>query len=370
MHNQSHKTDLNEVRQYIEDNYTKQLTLTQLAQVTCLSPSYLSSAFKQQYTQSPMEYVTQLRIHKAKQLMQQEDVRLKYIAEAVGYNDEFYFSRVFKKAEGVSPTTYMSLQKKHIGVVTGNMMGYLHAIGIKPYAAPLSAKWTPYYYNLWMEQMEHRLPLIDNERYCDLTKLLYLPFDLVISPKDLPADLVRTMKEHLPIYLLDDKRNCLSELTELADLLNKHKEAKQWMEQYTSRLEEIRKQLGWWNRPPQVLVIRIYKSQIFAYCNAGIHHLLFQDLGAVSSYKQDGLYNAILSSEELGAMKVDRLLTLIGADDQSRATWHHLQRKMEFKQLDAVQHQQSFVIHSDPWNEYSPIALQRMLEEVAVMMTS
>jgi len=368
MQKQFHKTDLSEVRQYIEENFTKQLSLAHLANLTGLSSSYFSAAFKQAYIQSPMEYVTQLRIQKAKQLLQKADVRLKLVAEAVGYNDEFYFSRVFKKVEGVSPTVYTSQQKSHIGVITGNMMGYLHAAGVVPFAAPLSAKWTPYYYNLWSQDIEHKITLTKNKNYCIPSELLHMPIDLLISPRDLPSELIKQMEDHFPIYWLDDKQNCLLALTELANRLNKQAEVEQWITQYKARLEDIRRALNWITNPPEILVIRIYQRQLFAYCNRGIQHLIFQDLGAKSSYDHPGLFNEEITFDELGKLKVDKLFTIICPDDESRATWHQLQRAASFKQLEAVKHQQICVIHSDPWFEYSPVALRRMLEEVAVML--
>ncbi|MFF2885524.1 helix-turn-helix domain-containing protein [Paenibacillus sp. NPDC057967] len=362
------RTDLSEVRLYIEENFTKQLTLDHLAGLTGLSPSYFSSAFKQQYIQSPMEFVTQLRIQKAKQLLQQEDARLKPIAEAVGYSDEFYFSRVFKKVEGISPTMYTSQQKSHIGVVTGNMMGYLHAAGIVPFAAPLSAKWTPYYYNLWPDQIEHKVSLTKNKNYCIPSELYHLQMDLLISPKDMPPELVTRMEDHFPVYWLDDRQDCFIALTELAARLNKREEANQWIAQYQARLSEIRQGLDWAAHPPKIMIIRIYQQRIFAYCNSGIQHLLFHDLGAVPSYEYAGLYNTEITFEQLAQLQVDKLFTIICPDDESRATWHYLQRDAGFKQLGAMKHQQIYVIHSDPWFEYSPVALRRMLEEVAVMM--
>ncbi|RJX39558.1 helix-turn-helix domain-containing protein [Paenibacillus pinisoli] len=362
------KTDLSEVKLYIEENFTKPLTLDHLANLTGLSPSYFSSAFKQQFIQSPMEFVTQLRIQKAKQLLQQEGARLKPIAEAVGYSDEFYFSRVFKKVEGISPTMYTSQQKSHIAVVTGNMMGYLHAAGMIPFAAPLSAKWTPYYYNLWPDQIEHKVSLTKNKNYCIPNELYHLPLDLLISPKEVPPELVKRMEEHFPVYWLDDRQDCLFALTELADRLNKGEEAKQWIMEYQARLEDIRRALNWEADPPRMMVIRIYQQRIFAYCNSGIQHLLFKDLGAVPSYEHDGLYNNEITFDQLSQLKVDKLFTIICPDDESRATWHHLQRDAGFRGLEASKHQQIYVVHSDPWFEYSPVALRRMLEEVAVML--
>jgi len=369
MQKQLYKKDLSGVRQYIEENFTRQLTLTQLANLTELSPSYFSAAFKQTYVHSPMELITQLRIQKAKQLLQKEELGLKYIAEAVGYNDEFYFSKVFKKITGVSPTLYSGQHKSNIGVLTGSIMGYLHPAGIIPFAAPLNAKWTPYYYNLWSHQIKHTVLLNREKNVCSPNELLHLQIDTLISPKDVPSEWVDQMENHFQMYWIDEQENCLLVLRELAIHLNKQEKVNEWITAYQTRLEEVRLSLGWRESRPKVLVIRIYQQHIFAYCNRGIEHLLFQDLGAVSSLAQSGIYNVELTVEELGKLEIDTIFTIICPDDTSRATWHYLQRDVRFKELSAAKQQQIFVIHSDPWFEYSPIALKRMLEDVAVMIT-
>lgn len=100
------KKDIEAVKQYIEGHYCEPITLEQLAVRSGLSATYLSSIYKQMYEVTPTEYVTMLRIKKAKQLMTSQKLRIKDIAAEVGFSDEFYFSRVFKKLEGISPTKY------------------------------------------------------------------------------------------------------------------------------------------------------------------------------------------------------------------------------------------------------------------------
>lgn len=100
------KKDIEAVKQYIERHYCEPITLEQLAVRSGLSATYLSSIYKQMYEVTPTEYVTQLRMIKAKQLMTNQKLRIKDIAAEVGFSDEFYFSRVFKKQEGTSPTKY------------------------------------------------------------------------------------------------------------------------------------------------------------------------------------------------------------------------------------------------------------------------
>ncbi|MDF2922624.1 MAG: AraC family transcriptional regulator [Paenibacillaceae bacterium] len=91
---------------YMTRNYREQLTLENLAYMAGLSVSHYSRLFKKSIGYSPIEYLTHLRIDRAKEMLALSDYRLKAIAQSVGYADEFYFSRIFKKIEGISPRDY------------------------------------------------------------------------------------------------------------------------------------------------------------------------------------------------------------------------------------------------------------------------
>lgn len=91
---------------YMATHYQEPLTLESLAQMAGLSVSHYSRLFKKIIGYSPIDYLTHLRIDRAKELLALSDYRLKSIAQSVGYNDEFYFSRIFKKIEGISPREY------------------------------------------------------------------------------------------------------------------------------------------------------------------------------------------------------------------------------------------------------------------------
>jgi AraC family transcriptional regulator, transcriptional activator for feuABC-ybbA operon len=95
---------------YMAQHYQESLTLESLAQMAGLSVSHYSRLFKKYIGYSPIDYLTHLRVDRAKELLVLSDYRLKSIAGSVGYTDEFYFSRIFKKVTGQSPREYA---KKH-----------------------------------------------------------------------------------------------------------------------------------------------------------------------------------------------------------------------------------------------------------------
>ncbi|ALS24232.1 MULTISPECIES: AraC family transcriptional regulator [Paenibacillus] len=101
---------------YMIGHYQEPLTLEGLAQMAGLSVSHYSRLFKKYIGYSPIDYLTHLRVDRAKELLVLSDYRLKSIASSVGYTDEFYFSRIFKKVTGVSPREYA----KNHRITSGN----------------------------------------------------------------------------------------------------------------------------------------------------------------------------------------------------------------------------------------------------------
>ena len=99
--------------QYIGENYSQKITLEGLAKMVYLSPAYLSRVFKQETGMNFNEYLNRVRINRVKELLKTTDMKLAEIAALTGFSDEFYLSRQFKKATGVSPVLYARGQMKN-----------------------------------------------------------------------------------------------------------------------------------------------------------------------------------------------------------------------------------------------------------------
>lgn len=92
--------------EYIKSNYNKKLTLDEIANHVFLSRSYISSIFKKETGNSLISYINHVRVEKSKGFLLDRSISLADIAGLCGFDDQSYFSKVFKKVVGVSPKKY------------------------------------------------------------------------------------------------------------------------------------------------------------------------------------------------------------------------------------------------------------------------
>ena len=95
--------------QYIAEQYSYPITVEDVAVYTGVSRSYLFRLFREKMKQSPKEYLLEYRIRQACQLLNQTDLPVRSIAHSVGFEDNLYFSKVFRKYKSCTPSEYRSL---------------------------------------------------------------------------------------------------------------------------------------------------------------------------------------------------------------------------------------------------------------------
>lgn len=108
---------INSVVQYIEKHFTEDIDCRKLVELSYLSQASLYRAFKKQTGMTPIEYKNYLRVRQAKTMLQTEEYSAGEIAEILGFDSIYYFSRIFKAFTGISPTMYRQ-QTKPEGVNT------------------------------------------------------------------------------------------------------------------------------------------------------------------------------------------------------------------------------------------------------------
>lgn len=99
------------IQEYLDANFRVNITNQMLGGRFGFAPSYLSSIFKAHYGVSPTFYIVQKRMEEGKRLLKENNMKIKEVAEVLGYEDSLYFSKVFKRIVGMSPREYVRTEK-------------------------------------------------------------------------------------------------------------------------------------------------------------------------------------------------------------------------------------------------------------------
>jgi two-component system response regulator YesN len=109
VHKKEHRHHIvDNVKKYIELNITQKLSLNEVAAIYGISPNYLSALFKKYNSCGYSEYITEQKIAKAKRMLTEDNLKVYEVADALGFESAFYFSKVFKKVTGISPSEYLN----------------------------------------------------------------------------------------------------------------------------------------------------------------------------------------------------------------------------------------------------------------------
>lgn len=99
-------SSLNIIIKYISDNICRSITNKELCDISFLSETSVISLMKRYFNKTPNEYITWMRITMSQKLLSETDSTVKSIAFSVGFNDNLYFSKVFKKYVGITPIEF------------------------------------------------------------------------------------------------------------------------------------------------------------------------------------------------------------------------------------------------------------------------
>ena len=103
---QQEERAITDITRYLQQHLAEDMSLTVLAEVFHLSPQYISQLFKNEIGVGFLAYLTNIRMEKAKKLLLATSLSIAEVAEQSGYGDYRVFTKVFKKAEGITPSQY------------------------------------------------------------------------------------------------------------------------------------------------------------------------------------------------------------------------------------------------------------------------
>jgi len=104
-------TIISSLMNYMNKNYMQQISLDKISRNMYLSPAYISKVFKEETGESPINYLIKTRLSNACDMLKKNSLSIKQISKNVGYEDAYYFSKLFKKYYGVPPSKYIKEKK-------------------------------------------------------------------------------------------------------------------------------------------------------------------------------------------------------------------------------------------------------------------
>lgn len=363
-----HTSALDQTLELIELGYAEHLSREVLAGVAGMSVWHYSRVFKNRTGISPMEYVNNIRMDRAKEMLLVPGQTIKHIASQVGFQDEFYFSRKFKKYVGVSPSTYQRQKRSKIAALSFGTTGHLLALQIIPHAALIDNR-RDQHRNLFFSNIPYHLGRSKHMNphiwQTNVELLMQAIPDLILCNEYEAHTLKRTLQRIAPTIVIPWKGlNWREHFVQVASIVGQQQDAQQWLEQYDNKVAYAKEQLTHFIGKDTVSIIHIMMGHLLIYGRRNGGAVLYNDLGVSPSHDLlPGQVYRALDEQELPQMVGDRMLLIVDQDSESQHRWHKLQHTQLWQQLMPVQNQHVYLLDEMPWLDYSPYAHDQIIDE-------
>ncbi|MBD2845307.1 AraC family transcriptional regulator [Paenibacillus sp. IB182496] len=261
---------------HIHAHFDKEIKVSGLAAMAGLSVNHFIRKFKLHTGMTPNEYVLKLRMSKAKELLFSTN-KIKEVAQRSGYQDEQYFSRLFKKTEGVPPTLYMRDDRRRIATLYYGLDDYLMTLGITPVAALSYEERVARYEPMPSTDGRSQGARLLSSRM-DYDTLKRARPDVILTSDRLEMD--ETASRMAPTIVVPYASQHESRLLQIGEILGRRKKAERWNEKYAERKAVLREWLRREWGKPTAYYIRITPSfyRIYGSLNQ-TGALLYKELG-------------------------------------------------------------------------------------------
>ncbi|MGO4547738.1 helix-turn-helix domain-containing protein [Paenibacillus sp. 2TAB23] len=362
---------------YLNEHYLDQVTVDQLAQMADMGRSKYSLAFQLAMGKKPLEYLNDLRIEKAKQLLEGNEQPLREIARQVGFNDEYYFNRRFTKRIGIPPGLYAKLSRTpaaEIGtvpstvlpsartkriVVTGYTLGELLILGIKPVGAELTVIGRQVVFG----DLLHGVA--DVGLLGDPAIIEELRPDIIILGSKLHRHHEK-LGLIAPTAILDSNQKTYARLFAVAELLGMSDKALEWIEGYERRWQSMWASSASGIRPGETAsVVLLHMGKLYVMGMSGFAASLYHPQGFKASISALDIHASgdafrKIEVDNLSDLEGDRLFLLADPREINNKHMLWLMDHPKWRTLEAVQ-QGRYHIADSSWNFDDPVTRDRLL---------
>lgn len=369
-------THLEQTIAYMEQYYGQTITRNKLASIARLSPWYYSTSFQQRYGMSPMTYLNEVRLRRAKEQLVIGKLPVRDIADQCGFRDESYFRRRFKTSVGVTPLHFAGQKRERVADMSYAYVPHLLALQVAPYAAMVNE-----------ERDVHRRPYhasitVPLPRQRQMTEALWEHNMKLLASADPSVILCDDGKERMPYrQQLEQIAPCLyvpwkqldwrSQLRQVAEYVHHESTASLWLERYEQSIYAVRQQLERTVAGDSTMLLRITGEQLAVYGRRNVGAVLYDDLQLHCPYDIDTIeVERIIELDFVEQYDPHHLLLVIDQEPISIAHWERIRQDERWLELTAVRTGQVHRLSEMPWLEYSPLAHQWIAERLPSILQS
>lgn len=366
---------------YLENHYSEKITSEQLAAIAGVSRSHYSILFKQHTGFSPNEYLSRLRVHRAKELLINGSSTLREIALKVGYKDEFYLSRRFKQQTGASPSGYAQGSFQRVAVLLTPYASHLLLLELEP-AVTISD--SSEFVNT-AELQPQTMMFIDTNSTSDQVKtvLLNANIELMIAAKEhlhhygLNPEYLRVVAPIVDISWME--MGWKEHLRLIARSIQRSDRAEKWLADFEKEEQAARSIIQHTKVAKEILTILVIKpGELLVYGGRNVGYVMYQSLGLQPPARieqemrklGDQFHSIPIELSDLDEYAGSRLLVIVFPDaNGSIAHSETIFNSSYWNRLSAVQHSQVHHLDRDEWIPYNPVSIRLQLQRAIALFT-
>ena len=385
VHPQDASKAVEQTIEYIHQNYRQSLTVKHLANLAHVAQWQYSTIFQTLTGQKPLDFLTDIRMMHAKELLQQTEEPLRDFAQLVGFNDEYYFNRRFRQVVGIPPKQFARLGKQKIFVKDwtgheveipsfprriiyhGETFGDLLVFGIQPIGGNKTDIDKSFYKNHVHYVQDVAFPF-------NIEKSSILKPDLIIFTN---ADEQQYQKiaAIAPTVTHNSWGTLEERISILGQWLGKKQQAEDWLAHF------IRKESTMWKRlQPTIqegetasVFIFDHGRRLFVMGGTGLPSTLYHPLGfqpgeLIEKIIANGLGYQEITVELLTDYAGDRIFMLLPEGMESKLATEELMNSPLWHSLPAVKSGHAYLVDGSKWNYSDAFTREKLLGVLPLLL--
>lgn len=361
--------------QYLHKEFDKPIALPKLAQMAGVHPTYYSSLFKQKMGRTPIEYLTAIRMNRAKEMLIETNEKVRDVARQVGYKDEFYFSRRFKEQYGIAPTVYIK-QNTYSNVVPLSYAytDHLFTLGVIPSAAQI---------NKGFHSIARRvpIPLVRAESW-DLRReaLLQVKPDMVVCKENICRQARENIGDIAPVIVIPwMQKDIFGHLAEISALVDREQVAAEWLHRHEDRARQAQKKVKAAIGDASVTICSVFGDECRIYADRNMGHVFYRSLGLRAPERLQAVLDRRVPGTEVNWIGIplesvldypsEYLLLVARSKQEARQKLRQLQACPGWATYPAVKLKQVYTLDWNQWIVYAPYSIDRQLNMAVNLLT-